>query len=213
MNRIAAIGIALALVTGLVAGQLLSFVSVPAPIAANTESRATKVAETFYLGMNRILEQGDSDLMRTVLAESFQDHAMPSQSARNANDLENWVYGLARSSQHVQVEVSSTVTHDGYVISTLDFVLPNPAEAGTLASSLEATNTVQDVLLIENGQIVERWSASADRLGWTHAIGQVEFELQAQMRQIVTEALAGTKKTRIRKWVDLNTMVKKGSQA
>jgi hypothetical protein len=35
----------------------------------------------------------------------------------------------------------------------------------------------------------------------------------AQMRQIVLESLAGTKKTRIRKWVDLSTMVKKGSPA
>ena len=32
------------------------------------------------------------------------------------------------------------------------------------------------------------------------------------MRQIVTEALAGTKKTRIRKWLDLSTMVKKASR-
>ena len=37
-------------------------------------------------------------------------------------------------------------------------------------------------------------------------------EQQAQMRQIVIEALAGTKKTRIRKWVDLSTMVKKASR-
>jgi hypothetical protein len=36
-------------------------------------------------------------------------------------------------------------------------------------------------------------------------------EQQAQMREIVLEALAGTKKTRIRKWLDLTTMVKKGS--
>jgi len=31
---------------------------------------------------------------------------------------------------------------------------------------------------------------------------------QDQMRQIVSEALGGTKKTRIRKWVDLSSMVK-----
>ena len=36
-------------------------------------------------------------------------------------------------------------------------------------------------------------------------------EQQAQMREIVTEALAGTKKNRIRKWLDLSTMVKKVS--
>ena len=37
-------------------------------------------------------------------------------------------------------------------------------------------------------------------------------EQQEQMRQIVTDALAGTKKTRIRKWLDLSTMVKKASR-
>ena len=38
-------------------------------------------------------------------------------------------------------------------------------------------------------------------------------EQQHQMRDIVLQALTGTKKTRIRKWIDLNSMVKKGSQA
>jgi hypothetical protein len=37
-------------------------------------------------------------------------------------------------------------------------------------------------------------------------------EQQQQMRQIVTDALAGMKKTRIRKWLDLSTMVKKASR-
>jgi hypothetical protein len=36
-------------------------------------------------------------------------------------------------------------------------------------------------------------------------------EQQAQMREIVLEALAGAKKTRIRKWLDLSAMVRKGS--
>ena len=35
---------------------------------------------------------------------------------------------------------------------------------------------------------------------------------QEQMRQIVSDALAGTKRTRIRKWLDLSTMVRKASR-
>ena len=38
-------------------------------------------------------------------------------------------------------------------------------------------------------------------------------EQQGQMRDIVKQALEGTKKTRIRKWVDLGSMVRKVSQA
>ena len=37
-------------------------------------------------------------------------------------------------------------------------------------------------------------------------------EQQVQMREIVTKALTGARKTRIRKWVDLNTMVRASRQ-
>ena len=37
-------------------------------------------------------------------------------------------------------------------------------------------------------------------------------EQQVQMRKIVTKALTGARKTRIRRWVDLNSMVKASRQ-
>ncbi len=62
------------------------------------------------------------------------------------------------------------------------------------------------------GRIIEEYEKMVAEYGLVviDASRSIE-EQQSQMRQIVTEALAGTKKTRIRKWVDLSTMVRKGS--
>ena len=78
---------------------------------------------------------------------------------------------------------------------------------------LKLSDDIEESFRLFQGRIIEEYEKMVSEFGLVVIDASLSIEeQQAQMRQIVTEALAGTKKTRIRKWVDLNTMVKKGSQ-
>jgi dTMP kinase len=73
---------------------------------------------------------------------------------------------------------------------------------------------IEESFRIFQGRIIQEYEKMVSEYGLVVIDASLSIEeQQAQMRQIVVEALAGTKKTRIRKWVDLSTMVKKGSPA
>jgi dTMP kinase len=63
------------------------------------------------------------------------------------------------------------------------------------------------------GHIIDEYEKMVSEFGLVVIDASLSIEeQQEQMRQIVTDALAGTKKTRIRKWLDLSTMVRKASR-
>jgi dTMP kinase len=78
---------------------------------------------------------------------------------------------------------------------------------------LRITDDIEESFRIFQGKIIEEYEKMVSEFGLVviDASQSIE-EQQEQMRQIVTDALAGTKKTRIRKWLDLSTMVKKASR-
>ena len=78
---------------------------------------------------------------------------------------------------------------------------------------LKITDDIEESFRVFQGRIIEEYEKMVSEFGLVviDASQSIE-EQQEQMRQIVTDALAGTKKTRIRKWLDLSTMVKKGSR-
>src|SRR5262245_51383615 len=78
---------------------------------------------------------------------------------------------------------------------------------------LRITDDFEESFRIFQGRIIEEYEKMVAEFGLVviDASQSIE-EQQVQMRQIVSEALAGTKKTRIRKWLDLSTMVKKVSR-
>jgi dTMP kinase len=62
------------------------------------------------------------------------------------------------------------------------------------------------------GRIIEEYEKMVGEFGLVPIDATLSIEeQQAQMRQIVTEALAGTKKARIRRWLDLASLAR-GSQ-
>jgi dTMP kinase len=77
---------------------------------------------------------------------------------------------------------------------------------------LKISDDIEESFRIFQGRIIEEYEKMVAEFGLVviDASQSIE-EQQAQMRQIVSETLAGTKKTRIRKWLDLSTMVKKDS--
>jgi dTMP kinase len=79
---------------------------------------------------------------------------------------------------------------------------------------MRLSDDLEESFRIFQGRIIEEYEKMVNEYGLVVIDASLSIEeQQAQMRQIVVGALAGTKKTRIRKWVDLSSMVKKGSQA
>jgi dTMP kinase len=77
---------------------------------------------------------------------------------------------------------------------------------------LRISDDIEKSFRIFQGRIVDEYEKMVSEYGLVviDASQSIE-EQQAQMREIVLEALAGAKKTRIRKWLDLSAMVRKGS--
>ncbi len=77
---------------------------------------------------------------------------------------------------------------------------------------LRISEDIEESFRIFQGRIIEEYEKMVQEYGLVviDASQSIE-EQQVQMRGIVLEALEGTKKTRIRKWVDLGSMVRKVS--
>ena len=74
---------------------------------------------------------------------------------------------------------------------------------------LSADDDIEENFRIFQGRIVGEYEKMVDEFGLVVIDATLSIEeQQAQMRQIVTEALTGTKKTRIRRWLDLASLQK-----
>src|SRR5213594_690317 len=74
---------------------------------------------------------------------------------------------------------------------------------------LSEDDDIEENFRIFQGRIVEQYEKMIDEFGLVVIDATLSIEeQQAQMRQIVTEALTGTKKTRIRRWLDLASLQK-----
>ncbi len=78
---------------------------------------------------------------------------------------------------------------------------------------LELSEDIEESFRIFQGRIIDEYEKMVDEFGLVVIDATLSIEeQQAQMRKIVTEALTGTKKTRIRRWLDLDFLAK-GSRA
>ena len=74
--------------------------------------------------------------------------------------------------------------------------------------ALKLTDDIEEGFRIFQGRIIEEYEKMVTEFGLTVIDASLPIEeQQVQMREIVANALAGTKKTRIRKWLDLGSMV------
>ena len=77
---------------------------------------------------------------------------------------------------------------------------------------LELSDDIEESFRVFQGRIIEEYEKMVSEFGLVAIDATLSIEeQQAQMRQIVSEALAGTKKARIRRWLDLASLAK-GSQ-
>ena len=77
---------------------------------------------------------------------------------------------------------------------------------------LELSNDIEESFRLFQGRIIDEYETMINEFGLVaiDATRSIE-EQQAEVRKIVSHALAGTKKTRIRRWVDLASLAR-GSQ-
>lgn len=82
-------------------------------------------------------------------------------------------------------------------------------EAGV---DLALSNDLEESFRLFQGRIIDEYEKMINEFGLVaiDATRSIE-EQQAEVRKIVSHALAGTKKTRIRRWVDLASLAR-GSQ-
>ena len=79
---------------------------------------------------------------------------------------------------------------------------------------LRLSEDIEESFRMFQGMIIDEYEKMVEEFGLVviDASQSIE-EQQVQMREIVKQALEGTKKTRIRKWVDLGSMVRRVSPA
>ena len=78
---------------------------------------------------------------------------------------------------------------------------------------LRLSDDIEESFRIFQGRIIEQYEMMVDEFGLEVIDATLSIEeQQAQMRQLVTQALTGTRKTRIRRWLDLASL-EKDSQA
>ena len=77
---------------------------------------------------------------------------------------------------------------------------------------LGLSDDIEECFRLFQGRIIAEYEKMVDEFGLVaiDATRSIE-EQQAEVRRIVSEALAGTKKNRVRKWLDLASLAK-GSQ-
>ena len=74
---------------------------------------------------------------------------------------------------------------------------------------LELSNDIEESFRLFQGRIIDEYEKMINEFGLVaiDATRSIE-EQQAEVRKIVSHALAGTKKTRIRRWVDLASLAR-----
>jgi len=74
---------------------------------------------------------------------------------------------------------------------------------------LGLSDDLEESFCVFQGRIIEEYEKMVDEFGLVviDATRSIE-EQQAEVRRIVTEALTGTKKTRIRRWLDLASLAR-----
>jgi dTMP kinase len=75
---------------------------------------------------------------------------------------------------------------------------------------LELSDDIEESFRLFQGRIIEEYEKMVSEFGLVAIDATLSIEeQQAQMRQIVSEALAGTKKARVRRWLDLASLARR----
>jgi hypothetical protein len=172
----AAISTLLALLTGLVLGQLGTLAVPRFQSAAPVSSVSTQDLETarsFYEKLNRFLATGDRTV-ESLLALDFVDHADSSSSIRNAEQFMVGWSAIRALLPQFQFEVVG-LQETGTVIAVR--LRADPGAASSIPGmplTIPTPNSMVEFLRIDRSKVAERWSSDPQWPAMTRAV-QVDF--------------------------------------
>ena len=162
MTRTAAsIAVVLALLTGLVLGQLGSLATQPAAFRSTTSSTAPgalATARAFYDNLNLLLETGDRAIESSI-APGFIEHVSDGQPDRSLPEMIDWLLATRATWPQMRVTIVSLDQHDSMIVARLEIDPGNPRSIPGVPLPAFEPRLVTEHLRIEGGGITDRWSA------------------------------------------------------
>lgn len=156
--------VVLALLTGLVLGQLGSLATQPGAFRSRAPNDAEYQLETargFYDNVNHLLETGDRAIEAT-LAPGFTEHLPEGNGERTLPEMVDWLLALRATWPKLRITVVSLDQHDAWIVARLK-IDPGPPQALSGALLLEIDSEfVNEYLQVEGNQVTDRWSAVMD---------------------------------------------------
>lgn len=132
------------------------------PVAGHPADIET--AHAFYRALNEVLSGGDTDALSALLAGSFMEHEVGSGAMQPAEAFLSDVQTIARLAPGMRLEVDSIEPLGSSLIVQVHQSRAAPAQVAGLAIEPSMDGGSFDVLRIERGKVVDRWTAGFDGL-------------------------------------------------
>lgn len=159
MRRGATAAVILALLTGLVLGQIgrlsVSHVRVG---ESNVSPRALATARAFYESFDRLLDSGDRSIASTV-APGFIDHSGNSDNQRTLTEMIDWTLALRATWPHLRMQVVDLQQQGQFITVRLDIHPGVPSQMSSVPLLAAPPQHVTELLRVEGAAVSERWSA------------------------------------------------------
>lgn len=162
-RRAATTAIILALLTGIVLGQLGSLAVHPGdarPAASKSSPRALVTARSFYESIDRLLVSGDRSI-ESIVTPEFVDHQSNGDDERTLPEMIDWLLALRATWPHLRIQVVDLQQHDRLIAVRLNIDPGDPSSLPGVPLTTSLPHQVREFLRVEVAVVAERWAAAA----------------------------------------------------
>lgn len=161
MSRLtAAIAILLALLTGLVLGQVGYLAMRPTPAESRPSAQAPIIAQSFYEDLNGVLATGERSV-DTAIASSFLEHTTDEQGDRTLAEMVDRLLAVRVTWPRLRMTVVDVEQFDRLVSVRLRIDPGDPADIPGIPLPVASEGEVLEFLQIEGGGVTDRWDSGA----------------------------------------------------
>ena len=160
---------ALLLVIMLLAGFTARF-ALDRPAASSSkvgEPADIEIAHAFYRALDGVLAGGDTDALSALLAGPFIEHEVGTGETEPAEAFLARLRTIAHASPGIRLEVDSVETLGSNLIVAMHQTGAAPAHVAGLTIDPPTDSGSYDVLRIEKGKVIDRWTSGFDSLDAT----------------------------------------------
>jgi predicted ester cyclase len=176
-HGLASVLVALALLTGLVLGSLGKIGLHPSRAIPAPETRNQQIGRQYYEALDVLMLTGDDHELRLLLGDEFRDHQSSTNAAVDVEHLIAEYQSLRNVVPGSRYVVEDLVSAGDLVIATLRLRLDEQPEFAGIEIALNHQRSLQEILRIRDGFVVERWSDSSipPRLMTIATLGEIAF--------------------------------------